>query len=118
LTWGFLKNVDTNESESAKSTTINKTMPAALFTVTLMPENLQFQADRDKTILQSAERAQIYPLSSCRNGTCRTCISTLISGEICYNIDWPGLSAEEKQVGLMLPCCAQPLSNMVMRFGA
>jgi ferredoxin len=112
--------VDTNES--AKSTTNTKTMPAASFTVTLQsntkPENLQFQADTDKTILQSAERAQIYPLSSCRNGTCRTCISTLISGDIRYNIDWPGLSAEEKHAGLILPCCSHPLSDLVMKFGA
>jgi ferredoxin len=92
-------------------------MSAELFKVTLMPENLQFQADADKTILQSAELAQIYPQSSCRNGTCRTCISTLICGEIRYNIDWPGLSAEEKKAGLMLPCCAHPLSDLVIKFG-
>ncbi len=100
-------------------------MPAAtssnVFTVTLQsnrsPENLQFPVDADKTILQSAERAQIYLVSSCRNGTCRTCISTLISGDIRYNIDWPGLSAEEKQAGLILPCCAHPLSDLVMKLG-
>ncbi len=92
-------------------------MSAELFQVTLMPENLQFAADSDKTILQSSEAAHIYPLSSCRNGTCRTCISTLISGEIRYHIDWPGLSAEEKQAGLMLPCCAHPLSDLVMKLG-
>jgi ferredoxin len=96
-------------------------MSAVLFKVTLMTENLQetrhFSADSDKTILQSAELAQIYPLSSCRNGTCRTCISTLIIGDIRYNIDWPGLSAEEKQAGLMLPCCAHPLSDLVVKFG-
>jgi ferredoxin len=112
--------VDTNES--AKSTTNNKIMPAASFTVTLQsnikPENLQFSADSDKTILQSCEAAQIYPASSCRNGTCRTCISTLISGDIRYNIDWPGLSAEEKQAGLMLPCCAHPLSDLAMKLWA
>ena len=79
-------------------------MSAVLFKVTLMPESLQFAADSDKTILQSFEAARIYPLSSCRNGTCRTCISTLISGDIRYNIDWPGLSTEEKKAGLMLPC--------------
>jgi ferredoxin len=106
------------KGESAKSTTNIKTMPNTLFKVTLMPENLQFQADADKTILQSCEAAQIYPLSSCRNGTCRTCISTLISGKIRYHLDWPGLSAEEKQAGLMLPCCAHPLSDLVMKLGA
>jgi len=93
-------------------------MPAASFKVTIAPENLQFSADAAQTILQAAERAQIYPPSSCRNGTCRTCISTLISGEIRYNIDWPGLSAEEKQAGLILPCCAQPLSDLVIKLGA
>ena len=93
-------------------------MPSKPYTVTLQPENLQFSADADKTLLQAAERAQIYPPSSCRNGTCRTCISTLISGGIRYNIDWPGLSAEEKQAGLILPCCAQPLSDLVIKLGA
>jgi ferredoxin len=95
---------------------------STVFTVTLQanskPENLKFPADATQTILQSCERAQIYPLSSCRNGTCRTCISTLISGDVRYNIDWPGLSAEEKQAGLMLPCCAHPLSDLVMQLGA
>ena len=97
-------------------------MPVASFQVTLQTENLQetrdFSANADKTILQSAELAQIYPPSSCRNGTCRTCISTLISGDIRHNIDWPGLSAEEKKAGLILPCCAHPLSDLVMKLGA
>ncbi len=93
-------------------------MPAATFTVTIAPENIQFPADTTQTILQSFEAAQIYPPTSCRNGTCRTCISTLISGEIRYNIDWPGLSAEEKQAGLILPCCAHPQSDLVIKLGA
>jgi ferredoxin len=105
---------------TSKSTTNIKTMstdPSThTFTVTLEPENLQFPADSTQTILQAFEAAQIYPPSSCRNGTCRTCISSLISGEIRYNIDWPGLSAEEKQAGLMLTCCAYPLSDLVIRF--
>lgn len=93
-------------------------MPNTPFTITLEPDNLQFPADSAQTVLQSFEAAHIYPLSSCRNGTCRTCISTLISGEIRYNIDWPGLSTEEKQAGLMLPCCVHPLSDLAMKFGA
>ena len=93
-------------------------MPATTFKVTIEPDKLEFPAEADKTILQSCEAAHIYPLSSCRNGTCRTCISTLISGDIRYNIDWPGLSAEEKQAGLMLPCCALPLSDLVIKLEA
>ena len=96
-------------------TATKQTMP---FTIALEPENLQFTADKTQTILQAAEKAFIYPPSSCRNGTCRTCISTLISGTISYNIDWPGLSAEEKQAGLILPCCAYPQNDLVIKLGA
>ena len=33
---------------------------------------------------------------SCRNGTCRTCLCRLDSGQIAYEIEWPGLTREEK----------------------
>jgi ferredoxin len=97
------------------SATITRTL-----TITLELESLHgtrhFHADATQTILQACEAAHIYPPSSCRNGTCRTCISTLISGEIRYHLEWPGLSAEEKQAGLILPCCAYPLSDLMIRF--
>ena len=97
-------------------------MPSnSLFTIALEPGNLQspadFPADPSQTILQACEAALIYPPSSCRNGTCRTCISTLISGDISYQIDWPGLSAEEKQAGLILPCVAYPQSDLRVKWG-
>jgi ferredoxin len=56
-------------------------------------------------------------LSSCRNGTCRTCICRLVIGRIEYEIEWPGLSAEEKRDGLVLPCVARPLTDVVLRRG-
>ena len=93
------------------------TKDAQIFTVTVQPTEATFRIAADQTILQAAERALIYPLSSCRNGTCRTCISTLISGSVRYNTDWPGLSVEEKQAGLILPCCAHAQSDVVLRFG-
>jgi ferredoxin len=52
---------------------------------------------------------------SCRNGTCRQCMCRLVSGEITYTLDWPGLSAEEKREGLVLPCVAQPRSDVVLK---
>jgi ferredoxin len=52
--------------------------------------------------------------SSCRNGTCRTCICQLVSGEVHYTLEWPGLSAEEKAEGLVLPCVARPLTHVVL----
>ena len=52
--------------------------------------------------------------SSCRNGTCRTCIGQLAQGQVRYEIDWPGLSAEEKAQGYVLPCVAYPRSDVVL----
>ena len=92
-------------------------MPHAPFTVTLEPDQLQFPADSAQSVLQSALKANVVLPSSCRNGTCRTCVCTLISGQISYSIDWPGLSLEEKQAGLILTCVAHPQSDLVIRLG-
>ena len=92
-------------------------MPNPSFTVTLEPDQLQFPADSAQTVLQSALKADVVLPSSCRNGTCRTCVCTLLNGQISYSIDWPGLSLEEKQAGLILPCVAHPQSDLVIRPG-
>jgi ferredoxin len=60
----------------------------------------------------SAQDAGIDLPSSCRNGTCRTCLSRLRSGQIDYVVDWPGVSTEEKEAGYFLPCVAQPRSEL------
>lgn len=93
------------------------TVPA-LFTVVIENTSLSFTAPGDVPLLQSAERlgaAGMLMDSSCRNGTCRTCICQLLEGKVAYRIDWPGLSADEKRDGLILPCVAYPLSDLVIR---
>jgi ferredoxin len=65
-------------------------------------------------LLEAAEMSRIELPSSCRNGTCRTCVCRLVSGEVAYTIDWPGLSAEEKAEGYVLPCVARPMTNVVL----
>jgi ferredoxin len=52
--------------------------------------------------------------SSCRNGTCRTCMAFMREGRVRYAIEWPGLLAEEKAEGWILPCCAHPLSDVAL----
>ena len=91
--------------------------PAAapvVFSVRLDAEGAQFSASPSLPILQSAVLAGVAMDSSCRNGTCRTCIRRLASGQVAYRIEWPGLSAEEKQAGYILPCVAYPLSDLVI----
>ena len=38
----------------------------------------------------------------------------LISGQVSYRIEWPGLSREEKLQGFILPCVAHPNSDLVL----
>jgi len=39
----------------------------------------------------------------------------LESGRIDYQIEWPGLSVDEKREGFILPCVAQARSDLVLR---
>ena len=86
----------------------------AMFQARLEPQGLRFGAPAGQTLLQSAVGAGIGLESSCRNGTCRSCICRLASGQVSYRIEWPGLSAEEKAAGFILPCVAYPVSDVVM----
>jgi ferredoxin len=83
-------------------------------TITLQPSGGSYQADADTTVLHAAERAGIDLPSSCRNGTCRTCICRLASGSVRYLVEWPGLSFDEKREGYILPCVAVPLEDLVV----
>ena len=73
-----------------------------------------FDAWPDRPLLDSLEQGGIAWPSSCRNGTCRTCIGKLQSGRVHYRIEWPGLSVEEKAEGCILPCVAYPLGDVVL----
>jgi ferredoxin len=84
------------------------------FTITLRPAEWRVPAAEDTTILHAAEQAGIELPSSCRNGTCRTCICRLGSGSVRYLVEWPGLSADEKREGWILPCVAAPEGDVVV----
>lgn len=84
------------------------------FRVTLLPQQWTFDAPPDQTLLLAGLAAGIRLPHSCRNGTCRACITQMTAGEIQYRIEWPGLSREEKQEGWILPCVAQPRSDITL----
>jgi ferredoxin len=88
------------------------------FLVTLLPAGVVFEARADESLLKAGLRAMVAMRSSCRNGTCRTCICRLERGSIAYEIEWPGLTREEKAEGLVLPCVARALSDVVLRYEA
>ena len=85
-----------------------------IFTVKVEPAGLQYDVEGDLSLLEAAEMSRVQLPSSCRNGTCRTCMCRMLSGEVTYAIEWPGLTAEEKAEGYVLPCVARPLSNVVL----
>ena len=89
-------------------------MSSTIHTITLQPGGESFGADESTTLLHAAEHAGLDLPSSCRNGTCRTCICRLRSGQVAYLIEWPGLSADEKREGWILLCVAVARSELVV----
>lgn len=87
---------------------------SGIFHVLLQPLGRSFSAPAHEPLLASAARAGIELASSCRNGTCRACMSRLRAGEIAYQIAWPGVLPEEKAHGWILPCVAYPRSDLVI----
>lgn len=82
--------------------------------VRVEPKGLSFETDTDASVLEAAELGGVRLPSSCRNGTCRTCLCQLRSGSVRYRIDWPGLSLDEKREGYILPCVALATSDLVI----
>lgn len=88
---------------------------APFFTATVEPGAQQVDAWPEHTLLDSLEMGGIDWPSSCRNGTCRTCVGRLDQGAVRYALEWPGLSSEEKSQGWVLPCVAYPVSDLVLQ---
>jgi len=90
-------------------------MPNPTFTACIHPDGPAFEVRPRQTLLHAALDAGIQWPSSCRNGTCRTCICQLRSGEVRHGIEWPGLLPEEKADGWILPCVAHAQSDLVLQ---
>ncbi|PUE47855.1 ferredoxin [Limnohabitans sp. 2KL-1] len=84
------------------------------FKACIEPDGHRFDAGREQSLLQSMEQAGLQWPSSCRAGTCRTCMGHLSAGQVRYKMAWPGMTAEEKAEGCVLPCVAFPVSDVVL----
>ena len=85
-----------------------------MFSILILPLNKVITAGPGVSVLEAATAAAVQFPSSCRNGTCRACICHLAEGTVRYRVTWPGLSAEEKISGAVLPCVAEPVTNLVL----
>ena len=79
------------------------------------PDGQTFDAWKNQTLLESMEQGGLQWPSSCRSGSCRTCLGTLIQGEVRYEMEWPGLNPEEKAEGRVLPCVAYPVTDVTLK---
>jgi ferredoxin len=85
------------------------------FNARIVPDGGSFDARPSQSLLDSLEQSGLQWPSSCRSGTCRTCIGLLVSGQVHYEMAWPGLTPEEKTQGCVLPCVARPLTEVVLQ---
>ena len=85
------------------------------FRIRLEPSGQEFLAETNETVLAAALRQGHALAYSCRNGSCATCKSRLISGSVDYgSYDEAALSTEEKASGKVLLCQAVPRSDLVV----
>ncbi|WP_038781882.1 2Fe-2S iron-sulfur cluster-binding protein [Burkholderia pseudomallei] len=82
--------------------------------VRVEPLGAGFDVPESLSLLEAAGFAGVSLPRSCRNGTCRTCLCRLREGSVAYRIEWPGVSAEEKAEGYILPCVAIAQSDLVI----
>ena len=84
--------------------------------VMIKPSGHEFQIAEDEAILDAAlrEKGNVLPYG-CRNGTCGSCMGTILSGEVSYpNGRPPGLSERDQTEGKALLCQARPRSTLVI----
>ena len=84
--------------------------------ITLQPSGHAFQAAENESVLDAAlrEKGNVLPYG-CRNGSCGSCMATILSGEVSYPDGLPpALSEAEQNAGKALLCQAQPRSDLVI----
>lgn len=79
------------------------------FRIVLQAPRAVFTAAQGETLLAAAERAGIAMPNACR-----TCLWRAMAGQARHLIAWPGLSADEKRDGFLLPCVAVAESDLTL----
>ena len=101
-------------TESGRAPLISTDALVQRYTIRLEPGGVVFTASADQPLLLAAEQAGLQLPNACRVGTCRTCMCRVLSGQVGYRIQWPGLLAEEKAEGWILLCIAYAQSDLVL----
>jgi ferredoxin len=83
-------------------------------TLRIQPLGLSLPVAPGQSLLEAARAAGAKLPSLCRNGSCRECIARVLAGTVQHRIEWPGLSADEKAEGWILPCVALAASDVTL----
>jgi CDP-4-dehydro-6-deoxyglucose reductase len=85
------------------------------FTVTLAKSGAHFTVEPDETILEAAEKAGVLVAYSCRSGTCRSCLTRVLSGCAEHDPDYAdelNIDADEYAENYRLLCSALAHSDL------
>ena len=91
--------------------------PAATgsFQITVEPSGRSFSTTAGETILAAGIRQGIGLPYGCKDGACGSCKCKKLSGEVVHGEHQSkALSAEEEAAGLILTCCAQAQTDLVL----
>ncbi|TXH88334.1 MAG: CDP-6-deoxy-delta-3,4-glucoseen reductase [Rhodoferax sp.] len=84
------------------------------FTITIEPSGRSFQSAAADTLLAAAIAQGINLPYGCKDGACGSCKCKKLSGSVVHTLQAKALSAEDQAAGLVLTCCAQATSDVVL----
>lgn len=85
------------------------------YDITLLPSNQRFTVRENELILNAAIREGVDIAYSCRNGTCRTCLFQIISGDVqMIDVEHCMISEQELENNRRLLCMSMAKSHAVL----
>ncbi|MGH7961505.1 MAG: 2Fe-2S iron-sulfur cluster-binding protein [Candidatus Binatia bacterium] len=86
-----------------------------MFAVACRPSGKTISAATDQTVLDVLLAQGIEWQYGCKHGMCGACKAKLVSGEVDPGIFSAfALMDDEREEGIILLCCAKPLSDLVI----
>lgn len=84
--------------------------------ITVSPSQTLFQAEENETVLASAIRQGYNLPHSCQSGVCGCCAARIVSGTVHQSGEYDDyvLTEEEVAAGMVLLCCCQARSDLVV----
>ena len=92
-----------------------ETAATASFQISVQPSGRVFTTQSGEAILAAAIRSGVGLPYGCKDGACGSCKCKKISGAVFHrDHQSKALTADEEAAGLVLTCCAEPLSDVVL----